>query len=127
MASSKKTIITCAITGSSHTPTMSPYLPYTPDDIVRQSIDAAKAGAAIVHLHARNPHDGSPSPDPALFRDYVTRIKAESDVIISLTTGGATGGVGEFPAQAGMPAYSSITEQREFRAAALRRREDTAA
>lgn len=70
---------------------MSPYLPYTPDDIVRQSIDAANAGAAIVHLHARNPHDGSPSADPALFRDYVTRIKAESDVIISLTTGGATG------------------------------------
>lgn len=91
MTSSKKTIITCAITGSSHTPTMSPHLPYTPDDIVRQSIDAAKTGAAIVHLHARNPHDGSPSAEPALFRDYVTRIKAESDVIISLTTGGATG------------------------------------
>lgn len=91
MASAKKTIITCAITGSSHTPSMSPHLPFTPDDIVRQSIDAAKAGAAVVHLHARNPHDGSPSADPALFRDYVTRIKAESDVIISLTTGGATG------------------------------------
>lgn len=91
MPTTKQTIITCAITGSSHTPTMSPYLPFTPDDIVRQSVDAANAGAAVVHLHARNPHDGSPSADPALFRDYVTRIKAESDVIISLTTGGATG------------------------------------
>jgi uncharacterized protein (DUF849 family) len=91
MPSFRKVIITCAITGSSHTPTMSPYLPYTPDDIVQQSLDAAKAGAAVVHLHARNPEDGSPSADPELFREYVTRIKAESDVIISLTTGGATG------------------------------------
>ncbi len=87
----KKTIITCAITGSSHTPTMSPHLPFTPDDIVGQSIDAAKAGASIVHLHARNPHDGSPSADPGLFADYVNRISAASDVVISLTTGGATG------------------------------------
>lgn len=87
----KKQIITCAVTGSSHTPTMSPYLPFTPDDIVRQSIDAAHAGAAVIHLHARNPTDGSPTADPAIFRDYVTRIKAESDAIISLTTGGATG------------------------------------
>lgn len=87
----KKTIITCAITGSSHTPTMSPHLPFTPDDIVGQSIDAAKAGASIVHLHARNPHDGSPSADPGLFAEYVNRISAASDVVISLTTGGATG------------------------------------
>lgn len=87
----KKTIITCAITGSSHTPTMSPHLPFTADDIVRQSIDAAKAGASIVHLHARNPADGSPSADPTLFADYVQRISAESDVVISITTGGATG------------------------------------
>jgi uncharacterized protein (DUF849 family) len=91
MAASKKTIITCAITGSSHTPTMSPHLPFTPDEIVRQSIDAARAGAAVVHLHARDPQDGSPSADPALFHEYMTRIKAESNVIISLTTGGATG------------------------------------
>jgi uncharacterized protein (DUF849 family) len=87
----KKRIITCAITGSSHTPTMSPYLPFTPDDIVRQSIEAAQAGAAVIHLHARDPHDGRPTPDPELFRDYVTRIKAESNAIISLTTGGGTG------------------------------------
>lgn len=91
MAASRKTIITCAITGSSHTPTMSPHLPYTPDDIVRQSLDAAPAGAAVVHLHARDPRDGSPSADSGLFREYVTRIKAESDVVISLTSGGATG------------------------------------
>lgn len=91
MAASRKVIITCAITGSSHTPSMSPYLPYTPDDIVRQSIDAARAGAAVVHLHARDAHDGRPSADPELFHEYVTRIKAESDVIISLTSGGATG------------------------------------
>lgn len=87
----RATIITCAITGSSHTPSMSPHLPCTPDEIVQQSLDAARAGAAIVHLHARNPADGSPSADPGLFREYVTRIAAESDVVISLTTGGATG------------------------------------
>ena len=91
MALPRKTIITCAITGSSHTPSMSPYLPITPDEIVRQSIDAAQAGAAVIHLHARNPADGYPSADPGLFGEYVTRIKAESDVIISLTSGGATG------------------------------------
>ena len=87
----KKTIITCAITGSSHTPTMSPHLPFTVDDIVQQSVDAAKAGASIIHLHARNPKDGSPSADPGLFAEYVSRISAQSDVVISLTTGGATG------------------------------------
>lgn len=87
----RTTIVTCAITGSSHTPTMSPYLPYTPDDIVRQAVEAAQAGAAVVHLHARNPSDGSPSADPELFREYCSRIQAGSDVVISLTTGGATG------------------------------------
>ncbi len=87
----RKVIITCAITGSSHTPTMSPHLPVTADEIVRQSIAAAQAGAAVVHLHARQDADGSPTADPAIFRDYVTRIKAESEVVISLTSGGATG------------------------------------
>lgn len=87
----KKRIITCAITGSSHTPTMSPHLPFTVDDIVQQSVAAAKAGAAVIHLHARNPQDGRPSADPTLFREYVTRIQSECDAIISLTTGGATG------------------------------------
>jgi uncharacterized protein (DUF849 family) len=87
----RKVIITCAITGSSHTPTMSPHLPYKADDIVKQSVDAARAGAAVVHLHARNEADGRPTSDPEAFREYASRIKAESDVVISLTTGGATG------------------------------------
>ena len=87
----RKVIITCGITGSSHTPTMSPHLPYKADDIVNQSIDAAKAGAAVIHLHARNEHDGSPSADPQVFRDYCARISEASDSIISITSGGATG------------------------------------
>ncbi|HJL70182.1 MAG: 3-keto-5-aminohexanoate cleavage protein [Anaerolineales bacterium] len=91
MASSRKVIITCAITGASHTPTMSPHLPYTPEDMIRQSVDAHRAGAAVIHLHARNAHDGSPSADPEVFREYMQGIRAETDVIIGLTTGGATG------------------------------------
>jgi uncharacterized protein (DUF849 family) len=86
-----KRIITCAITGSSHTPTMSPFLPYTVEDVVGQSVAAARAGAAVIHLHARDPRDGHPTADPALFREYTDRIKAECEAIISLTTGGATG------------------------------------
>ncbi len=91
MAKNRKVIITCAITGSSHTPSMSDYLPYTPDQIVSDSLAAAEAGAAVVHLHARHPRDGRPTADPGLFREYASRIKAESRVIISLTTGGGTG------------------------------------
>jgi len=87
----KKRIITCAITGSSHTPTMSHYLPFTVEDIVQQSIEAARAGAAVLHLHARDPEDGRPTADPEIFREYVSRIKTESDAVISLTTGGGTG------------------------------------
>lgn len=88
----KKVIITCAVTGASFTPTMSPHLPFTPDDIVQQAVDAHRAGAAVLHLHARDPQTGAPSADPALFRNYVTRIKAATgDAVISLTTGGATG------------------------------------
>ena len=64
MAKNRKVIITCAITGSSHTPSMSDYLPYTPDHIVSDSLAAAEAGAAVVHLHARHPSDGSPTADP---------------------------------------------------------------
>jgi len=91
MAASRKVIITCAITGSSHTPTMSPYLPYKIEDIIRQSIDAHKAGAAIIHLHARNPQDGSPTADVGIFREYLQAIKAETNAVIGLTSGGATG------------------------------------
>jgi uncharacterized protein (DUF849 family) len=84
-----KVIITCAVTGSIHTPTMSDALPFTPDQIATQSIDAAKAGAAILHLHARDPKDGRPSPDPAVFMQFLPRIKAGCDAIINITTGGS--------------------------------------
>lgn len=91
MAASRKVIITCAITGSSHTPTMSPHLPCTPDEIVADSIKAAAAGAAVIHLHARNPQDGSPTPNPDVFMQYLPRIRAETDALISVSTGGGTG------------------------------------
>jgi uncharacterized protein (DUF849 family) len=85
-----KVIISCAVTGSVHTPTMSPHLPLTPDEIAAQSIEAAQAGAAILHLHARNPADGSPTPDPAVFAQFVPRIAAATDAVINITTGGST-------------------------------------
>ncbi|HEV3009583.1 MAG TPA: 3-keto-5-aminohexanoate cleavage protein [Burkholderiales bacterium] len=88
-AAQGKVIITCAVTGSIHTPSMSPYLPVTPEEIAEASIAAARAGAAIVHLHARDPKDGSPTQDPELFRQFATTIKAASDVVINFTTGGA--------------------------------------
>lgn len=83
----KKVIISCAVTGGAHTPSMSPYLPITPEDIANQSIDAARAGAAIVHLHARQP-DGRPTGDPQVFREFVGQIKSETDVILNISTGG---------------------------------------
>ncbi|WP_029001266.1 3-keto-5-aminohexanoate cleavage protein [Azohydromonas australica] len=85
-----KVIISCAVTGSVHTPTMSPYLALTPDEIARQSIAAAEAGAAIIHLHARNPEDGRPTADPRVFDQFVPRIGAATDAIINITTGGST-------------------------------------
>src|SRR3989442_4790997 len=84
-----KVIITCAVTGSIHTPTMSPYLPITPDEIAAAAIGAANAGAAIVHLHARDPADGRPTQDPAIFTRFLPKIKTASNVIINITTGGA--------------------------------------
>ena len=89
MSSQRKVIITCAVTGSIHTPTMSPHLAITPGEIADGAIGAAQAGASIVHLHARMPHDGRPSQDPNLFWEFLPRIKAASDVVINLTTGGA--------------------------------------
>jgi len=86
-----KVIITCALTGSGHTPSMSPYLPYTVGDVVDQGVAAAAAGAAVLHLHARNPGDGSPSANPALFAEYAKGIRERSDAIVSITTGGGTG------------------------------------
>lgn len=84
-----KVIITCAVTGSIHTPTMSQNLPITPAEIAEQSIAAAQAGAAILHLHARNPTDGRPSADPRLFMEFLPVIGAETDAICNLTTGGS--------------------------------------
>src|SRR6059058_6672245 len=84
-----KVIITCAVTGSIHTPTMSPYLPLTPDEVARDAIAAAEAGAAILHLHARDPKDGRPSPDPAVFMQFLPRIKQGCAAIVNITTGGS--------------------------------------
>ena len=83
-----KVIITCAVTGSIHTPSMSPDLPITPAQIAEQGIAAAKAGAAILHLHARDPKDGRPTPDPKVFFEFLPVIKAGCDAIINITTGG---------------------------------------
>ena len=88
-AAQGKVIITCAITGSIHTPTMSPHLPITADEIADAAIGAAKAGAAIVHLHARDPSNGKPTQDPKAFEQFLPKIKAGSNVVINLTTGGA--------------------------------------
>src|SRR5690606_35779597 len=88
-AAQGKVIITCAVTGAIHTPTMSPYLPVTPDEIAEAAIGAAEAGAAIVHLHAREPKDGRPTQDPAMLMRFLPKIRAASNVVINLTTGGA--------------------------------------
>lgn len=84
-------IVTCAVTGSLHTPSMSPFLPVTPEQIADAAIGAAEAGASIVHLHARSPADGRPSQDPALFAQFLPSIAARSDVVINITTGGGPG------------------------------------
>ena len=83
-----KVIITCAVTGGIHTPTMSDALPITPSEIADQAIAAAEAGAAILHLHARDPKDGRPTPDPAVFMEFLPRIKQSCDAVINITTGG---------------------------------------
>jgi len=91
MAVSQKVIITCAITGSGHTPSMSPHLPYTVEQVVEQGVAAAAAGAAVLHLHARDPGDGRPTADPAVFAKYARGISDQCDVIVSISTGGGTG------------------------------------
>src|SRR5260370_33755396 len=87
MAARRKVIITCAPTGAIHTPSMSPYLPVTPQEIADAALAAARAGAAILHLHARDPQDGHPTQDPAVFQQFLPRIKATCDAVINLTTG----------------------------------------
>jgi uncharacterized protein (DUF849 family) len=86
-----KVIISCAVTGSVHTPTMSPDLPVTPDQIATSAIDAAEAGAAILHLHARDPQTAQPTPDPKVFMQFLPRIKQSTDAVVNITTGGGQG------------------------------------
>jgi len=82
-------IVTCAVTGAIHTPSMSPHLPVTPEQIAESAIGAARAGAAIVHLHARDPRDGRPTQDPDLFRQFLPTIAAACDAVVNITTGGS--------------------------------------
>jgi uncharacterized protein (DUF849 family) len=84
----KKAIITCAVTGSIHTPSMTPYLPITPEQIAEESIAACEAGASIIHLHARDPKDGRPTPAVEVFREFLPRIREKTDAVINITTGG---------------------------------------
>ncbi len=86
-----KVVISCAVTGAIHTPTMSDHLPLTPNEIAEQSIAAAEAGAAILHLHARNPENGQPTADPDVFMQFLPRIKQASNAVVNITTGGGLG------------------------------------
>ncbi len=89
MASKKKVVITCAVTGAIHTPSMSEHLPVTADEIADAAIAAAEAGAAVLHLHARDPKDGRPTQDPEYFKPFLARIKAATDAVVNITTGGS--------------------------------------
>jgi uncharacterized protein (DUF849 family) len=89
MAASNKVIITCAVTGSIHTPSMSPYLPVTAEEIADAAVGASEAGAAIVHLHARNPKDGRPDQTPEAFSPFLQSIKQRAGCVVNITTGGA--------------------------------------
>ena len=89
MSVNNKVIISCAVTGAIHTPSMSPHLPITPEEIITDSLAAAEAGAAILHLHARNPQDGRPDQTPDGFSPFLARIKQSSDAVINITTGGS--------------------------------------
>lgn len=91
MAKKRKVIITCAVTGSIHTPSMSPALPVTPDEIAEAAIAAAEAGATVLHLHARDPDDGHPTQDPEVFRRFLPRIKQSTNAVVNITTGGGVG------------------------------------
>jgi uncharacterized protein (DUF849 family) len=89
MAKPRKVVITCAVTGAIHTPSMSPHIPVTPDEIVAESLAAAEAGAAILHLHARDPQTGKPDQTPEAFARFLPRIKQQTNAAINLTTGGS--------------------------------------
>ncbi|WP_162256950.1 3-keto-5-aminohexanoate cleavage protein, partial [Noviherbaspirillum sp. Root189] len=85
----RKVIITCAVTGAIHTPSMSPFLPVTPQQIADAAVEAAQAGAAILHLHARDPKDGRPTQDPNVFLQFLPDIFARTDAVINITSGGS--------------------------------------
>jgi uncharacterized protein (DUF849 family) len=85
----RKVIITCAVTGAIHTPSMSPHLPVSPDEIAKAAIAAAKEGAAILHLHARDPVTGKPTQDPSIFQEFLPRIKESTNAVVNITTGGS--------------------------------------
>ncbi|HLT99142.1 MAG TPA: 3-keto-5-aminohexanoate cleavage protein [Burkholderiaceae bacterium] len=89
MAKQRKVIITCAVTGAIHTPSMSPHLPVTPEEIAEGAIAAAEAGAAILHLHARDPQNGKPTQDPDAFRPFLSVIKERCNAVVNITTGGS--------------------------------------
>ena len=89
MAKKQKVIITCAVTGAIHTPTMSDHLPITHDDIAHQAIEAAEAGAAILHLHTRDPQDFRPSVEPEHYTSILGRVKQSTNAVVNITTGGA--------------------------------------
>lgn len=89
MRSFDKAIVTCAVTGAIHVPTMSPHLPITPDEIVEEAVAAAEAGASILHIHVRDPETGEPTSDLGLFREVAERVRAQTDAVIQPTTGGA--------------------------------------
>src|ERR1035437_4815611 len=89
MSKQRKVIISCAITGGIHTPSMSPYLPVTAAQIEESAVGAIEAGAAIVHLHARIPEDGKPKQAPELFSAFIGNIKRRTDGVLNITTGGA--------------------------------------
>lgn len=91
MAKAESVIITCAITGGIHTPTMSPHLPITPQQIAEQAIGASEAGASIIHLHARDPETGKPTPDPDVFMEFLPVIKQSTNAVVNITTGGGLG------------------------------------
>jgi uncharacterized protein (DUF849 family) len=86
----RKVVITGAITGSVHTPTMSPHLPVTPDQIAAEAVAAAEAGAALLHLHARDPNDGRPTADPDVFMRFLPRIRQATDAVVNISTGGSS-------------------------------------
>jgi uncharacterized protein (DUF849 family) len=89
MATKRKVVITCAVTGAIHTPSMSPHIPITPDQIISDALGAAEAGAAVLHLHARNPENGRPDQTPEAFGRFLSRIKQQTGAAINITTGGS--------------------------------------